>query len=59
MIFNIYLVPFIEHLAWYGTLRRILEQAEHVKWFGKPITQALKEAIAFQKAIDYLRSYYK
>lgn len=48
-------VPNIEQLAWRGVLTRIVEQAEHIKWFGKDKASAVKEAMEFQKAIDYLK----
>ena len=38
-------------------MRRILEQAEHIKWFGKPKEEAVKEARVFQKAIDFLKEW--
>lgn len=44
----------IEQMAWRGILRRILEQAEHIKWFDKDRDQAVEEAREFQKAIDFL-----
>lgn len=43
-----------DQFAWRGALRRIAEQAEHIRWFGKDPGQALAEAKAFQKVIDYL-----
>jgi len=48
-------IPNIEQLAWRGVLTRIVEQAEHIKWFGKDKVSAVKEAMEFQKAIDYLK----
>ncbi len=47
-------VPYIEQMAWRGTLTRIAEQAEHIKWFGKEKADAVEAAREFQKAIDYL-----
>lgn len=47
-------IPNIEQFAWRGTLTRIVEQAEHIKWFDKDKSEAIKEAQEFQKAIDYL-----
>ncbi len=47
-------IPNIEQFAWRGVLRRITEQAEHIKHFDKDKSQALQEARAFQKSIDYL-----
>lgn len=49
-------IPNIGELAWRGVLTRIVEQAEHVKWFGKDKKLAIKDAQAFQKAIDYLKT---
>lgn len=46
--------PEIIELAWWGVLRRIAEQAEHIKWLGKDRRDAVEEAKAFQKAIDLL-----
>lgn len=51
-------IPNIDQLAWRGILRRITEQAEHIKHFDKDKDQALEEARAFQKSIDYLRDNY-
>ncbi|MDO8594332.1 MAG: hypothetical protein Q7R93_02345 [bacterium] len=51
-------IPNIEQFAWRGILRRITEQAEHIKHFDKDKDQALGEARAFQKAIDYLKKNY-
>ena len=51
-------IPNIEQFAWRGILRRITEQAEHMKWFNKDKSQALEHARAFQKAIDYLKENY-
>lgn len=48
----------IDQFAWRGTLRRIVEQAEHIKWFGKDKDQALREAAEVQKAIDYLTDHF-
>ena len=48
-------VPNIKKLAWRGILTRIVEQAEHIKWFGKDKKLAIKDAQAFQKAINYLK----
>lgn len=48
-------IPNIDQFAWRGILRRITEQAEHIKRFDKDKNQALEEANAFQKAIDYLK----
>ena len=45
-------IPNIEQLAWRGVLRRIIEQAEHIKWFGKDEEQALEEARVFEKVIS-------
>lgn len=47
-------IPHIEQFAWRGVLRRVAEQAEHIRWFHKDKTQALAQAINFQKAIDFL-----
>jgi hypothetical protein len=47
--------PEIVHLAWWGALRRIAEQAEHIRWFGKNKEEAVKEARTFQRAIDVLK----
>lgn len=47
-------IPNIAQFAWRGVLRRILEQAEHTKWLEKPVEQALKESLAFEKALDFL-----
>ncbi|MBU6500768.1 MAG: hypothetical protein KGJ89_04895 [Patescibacteria group bacterium] len=52
-IFN--LIPDIHQFAWRGVLRRIVEQAEHIKWFGKDKSEAVEDARVFQKAIDYLK----
>ncbi len=46
----------MEQFAWRGILRRITEQAEHIKWFGKDKKEAITEARVFQKAIDYMES---
>jgi len=51
-------IPNIDQFAWRGVLRRITEQAEHIKWFNKDKNQALKEAKVFQKAIDFLQLKY-
>lgn len=51
-------IPDFDQFAWRGVLRRIIEQAEHIKWFDKDKDQALKEASVFQKAIDYLKANY-
>jgi hypothetical protein len=51
-------IPNIDQFAWRGILRRITEQAEHIKHFDKDKSQALEEARAFQKAIDYLKENY-
>lgn len=51
-------IPNFGQFAWRGVLRRITEQAEHIKWFDKDKSQALKEASVFQKAIDYLKINY-
>lgn len=48
-------IPNIEQLAWRGALRRIAEQAAHIKWYGKDKGQALKQARVFQKVIDFLQ----
>ncbi len=48
-------IPEFDQFAWRGVLRRITEQAEHIKWFDKNKNQALEEANNFQKAIDYLK----
>jgi len=48
-------IPEFDQFAWRGVLRRITEQAEHIKWFDKSKKQAVKEASNFQKAIDYLK----
>jgi uncharacterized protein (TIGR02569 family) len=52
-------VPNIEQMAWRGTLRRILEQAEHIPYWGKNKETAIKDARAFQKAIDYLEENFR
>jgi len=46
----------IGQLAWYGVLRRIAEQPEHMKWFGKSKEQAVNEARSFLPVIDFLSS---
>ncbi len=51
-------IPDIDQFAWRGILRRITEQAEHIKHFDKDKNQALEEARVFQKAIDYLKENY-
>jgi uncharacterized protein (TIGR02569 family) len=51
-------VPNIAQFAWRGIFRRIAEQAEHITWFGKQKPEAVHEARAFQKAIDYLKNAY-
>lgn len=48
----------IGDLAWYGVLRRIAEQPEHMKWFGKNKEEAVKEARNFQPVIDFLKKYF-
>lgn len=50
--------PDIGQLAWYGALRRIAEQPEHMKWFGKSKAEAIKEAGAFQRVIEFLRKHF-
>ena len=50
-------IPDIEQLAWRGTLRRIAEQAEHIRWYGKDKNQSVKQARVFQKAIDFLKDW--
>lgn len=52
-------VPNIEQMAWRGILRRITEQAEHIKRFDKEKSLALEAAQGFQKAIDYLNTNFK
>lgn len=52
------IIPNFEQFAWRGILRRITEQAEHIKWFDKDKNQALEEARVFTKAIDYLEANY-
>ncbi len=52
-------IPDIDQFAWRGALRRITEQAEHIQWLGKDKDQAVQEARAFQKAIDYLKMTFK
>lgn len=47
-------IPNIEQFAWRGILRRVAEQPEHIKWFGKNKAEAIGDARAFQKAIDFL-----
>jgi len=51
-------IPNIDQGAWRGVLRRIVEQAEHIKWFGKDGTAALTDARMFQKVIDYFADNY-
>lgn len=51
-------VPNIELLAWRGLLRRITEQPEHIRYLGKDKEQAIEEAEAFQKAIDFLKRHF-
>ncbi|MBI4085687.1 MAG: hypothetical protein HY433_00350 [Candidatus Liptonbacteria bacterium] len=48
-------LPHIDQFAWRGTLRRILEQAEHIKYWGKSKESAVIDALEFQKTIDYLK----
>jgi uncharacterized protein (TIGR02569 family) len=43
----------IEQFVWRGILRRVLEQAEHVIWYGKDVDEALAEAQTYQAAIDF------
>ncbi len=47
-------VPHIEQLAWRGIIRRIAEQAEHMRFFNKDKEQALNAAREFQKSIDVI-----
>lgn len=49
-------IPNFDQFAWRGILRRITEQAEHMKWFNKDKAQAFKEASVFQRAIDCLNN---
>lgn len=51
---NFLTIPNFNQFAWRAILRRIAEQAEHIKWFGLAQSSAIKEARLFQKAIDYL-----
>lgn len=51
-------VPNIQLLAWRGLLRRITEQPEHIRYLGKDKDQAVEEAQAFQKAIDFLKRHF-
>lgn len=44
----------IEQLTWRGVIRRIAEQAEHTKYMGKDMSEAVREARKFRKAIDVL-----
>lgn len=50
--------PNIGQLAWYGVLRRIAEQPEHIKWFGKSKAEAIKEARTFQRVIEFLGKHF-
>lgn len=50
-------IPNFDQFAWRGVLRRIAEQAEHIKWFGKDKEQALEHAQEFQKVIDCLKKF--
>lgn len=49
--------PDIGQLAWYGVLRRIAEQAEHMKWLGKSKEQAVNEARSFLPVIEFFLSH--
>ena len=42
----------IDQLALRGVVRRIAEQAEHIRFLGKSKTEAVQDARRFQKAID-------
>jgi len=50
--------PDIGQLGWYGVLRRIAEQPEHMKWFGKSKEEAVNEARSFLPVIEFLRKYF-
>jgi len=45
-------IPDIQQLAWRGVIRRIAEQAEHIKFLGKDQSEAVNDALAFHQAID-------
>ena len=51
-------VPHINHFVWRGVLRRVTEQAEHIKWLNKDKDQAVQEARLFQRAIDMLDKHF-
>lgn len=51
-------IPNIAQLSLRGVLRRIIEQAEHIKWFNKDKAQAIEEANQFKKAIDIINLYF-
>ncbi len=53
---SFFALPHFEQFAWRGVLRRIAEQAEHMKWFDKDREQAFEEAKAFVPVIEYLES---
>lgn len=50
-------IPNIDQFAWRGVFRRIAEQAEHIQWLNKDRDRAVKDALVFQKAIDYLQRF--
>jgi len=50
--------PDIGQLGWYGVLRRIAEQPEHMKWFDKSKDEAVHEARSFLPVIEFLSKYF-
>lgn len=50
-------IPNFDQFAWRGVLRRITEQAEHIKMFDKDKKHAIEEAKVYQKVIDCLKNY--
>jgi uncharacterized protein (TIGR02569 family) len=45
-------LPEMEQFAWRGIVRRIAEQAEHVRFIGKDRNQAVADAREFRRAIE-------
>jgi hypothetical protein len=45
-------LPEMEQFAWRGIVRRIAEQAEHVRFLGKDRNHAVADAREFRRAIE-------
>jgi uncharacterized protein (TIGR02569 family) len=52
-------LPDMEQLAWRGIVRRIAEQAEHVRFLAKDRNRALEDAREFLVSIEIIRSLFK